>query len=329
MASVHLLSVAARSGTPWPYAFDDLERMQRSAAADRFGAHRLTDDPAAADIILFVENCDPARHYLEVRRHPVYRAHRDRCFLFSRHDFPVPFLPGIYASINRRWYDPQRTRSGFYLDVFDKSFLAEAPGPTTRDYLYSFIGQLSTDPIRAALAGLSHPAQFVFDTSPYWPYADLPEDTRQALETQYVDVARRSNFVLCPRGRGVSSIRLFEMMRMGRAPVIIADDWVPPDGPDWDQFSLRVPEAEIGALPALLTARADDALEMGARARTAWTDWFSPSAAFHRTTNWCLDLQATRSAATWRTPYRVGRQLAHPKYLRSALRTAFDYARLA
>ena len=329
MASVHLLSVASQSDAPWAYAFDDLNRMRRSADADRFGTHRLTDDPAAADIILFVENCDPGRHYLEVRRHPVYQTHHDRCFLFSRHDFPIPFLPGIYASINRRWYDPERTRSGFYLDVFDKSFLAEEPSTTDREYLYSFIGQLSTDPIRAALADLSHPSQFVFDTSPYWPYADLPADTRQALEDQYVDVARRSRFVLCPRGRGVSSIRLFEMLRMGRAPVIIADDWVPPAGPDWDRFSLRVPEANVADLPALLEAQASDAIEMGARARTAWEEWFGPEAAFHRVTNWCLELQAARPAATWQTPYRVGRQLAHPTYLRSFVRTALDYTRTA
>jgi hypothetical protein len=329
MASVHLLSVAARSAAPWPYAFDDLQRMHRSAAADRFGVHRLTDDPAAADIILFVENCDPARHYLEVRRHPVYRAHRDRCFLFSRHDFPIPFLPGIYASINRRWYDPERTRSGFYLDVFDKAFLTETSAATDREYLYSFIGQLSTDPIRAALTELTHPAQFVFDTSDYWPYADLPDDTRQALEAQYVEVARQSRFVLCPRGRGVSSIRLFEMMRMGRAPVIIADDWVPPSGPDWDRFSLRVPEARVGDLPALLEARAEEAVEMGLHAQAAWNDWFAPGAAFHRVADWCLELQATRPATRWRTPYRVGRQLTEPKYFRSALRTAIDYARPA
>lgn len=328
MASVHLLSAAAQSSTPWPYALDDLNRMRRSAAADRFGVHGLTDDPSAADIILFVENCDPVRHYLEVRRHPVYQAHGDRCFLFSRHDFPIPFLPGIYASISRRWYDPDRTRSGFYLDVFDKSFLPDEASPTDRTYLYSFIGQLSTDPVRAALADLSHPDQFLFDTSSFWPYAELSSDTRTELETQYVEVAQKSRFVLCPRGRGASSIRLFEMMRMGRAPVIIGDEWVPPSGPDWSSFSIRVPESEIPMLPALLEARAKDAIDMGARARAAWDAWFSPEAAFHRVTDWCLEMQGTRTSP-WRAPYRVGRQLVHPKYLRSSLRTAVNYARAA
>ncbi|MFO8100167.1 MAG: exostosin family protein [Salinibacter sp.] len=302
--------------------------MRRSAETDRFGVHRLADAPSDADVILFVENCDPVRHYLEVRRHPVYRAHGPRCFLFSRHDFPIPFLPGVYASISRRWYDPARTRSGFYLDVFDKSFLPDAMPTADRTYLYSFIGQLSTDPVRTALANLSHPDQFVFDTSSYWPYADLPADTRAELETQYGEVARQSRFVLCPRGRGASSIRLFEMMRMGRAPVIISDEWVPPSGPDWSAFSIRVAESDIPGLPALLEARADDAIAMGRRARAAWDEWFSPESAFHRVTNWCLDLQNTQTSP-WRTPYRVGRQLAHPTYLRSFMRTAFDYARRA
>ena len=329
MARVHLLSVAPHAASPWPYALDDLNRMRQSAAADGFGVHRLTDDPAEADVILFVENCDPARHYLEARRHPVYQAHQEKCFLFSRHDFPIPFLPGVYASIARPWYDPSRTRSGFYLDVFDKSFLPDDAASTERSYLYSFIGQLATDPVRRTLADLSHPDQFVFDTSSYWPYADLPARTRTKLETQYVDVAQQSRFVLCPRGRGVSSIRLFEMMRMGRAPVIIADDWVPPAGPAWDTFSVRVAEADLEHLPEILEPRADAAIEMGRRARATWERWFGPEAAFHRVADWCLELREAQATSRWHTPYRLGRQLVQPTYLRSFLRTALDYARHA
>lgn len=321
MASAHILSVADQQPDAWPYALDERDRLRRAAVLDRFGVHAYTPDPATADVIVFVENCDTTRHYWAVRRHPVYRAHRDRCFLLSRNDFPVPFLPGIYPSIERRWYDPSRTRSGFYLDVFDKDFVRPAPADQPRPYLYSFIGQLATDPIRSALAELDHPDQFIFDTSSYWPYADLPDETRQALETQYTDVAAQSRFVLCPRGRGASSIRLFEMMRMGRAPVIISDDWVPPVGPDWASFSIRVPEGNIDRLPSLLAARADEAVAMGRAARAAWTDWFAPETAFHRVVEWCLDLRASAPASAWTTPLRVARQLTDPTYLRPFLRT--------
>jgi len=323
MATVHLLSAAAHSASPWAYAFDDLHRMRRSAAADRFGVHALTDDPAAADVILFVENCDPIRHYFEVRRHPVYRALADRCFLFSRHDHPVPFLPGVYASIPRRWHDPARTRGGLYLNAFDHPFIEYSSAPVARDYLYSFIGQVGTHPLREAMMGLPDDEGFLFDTTPYWPYAELDDETRRALERQYVDVATRSAFVLCPRGRGASSIRLFEMMRMGRAPVIVSDEWTPPEGPDWDTFSVRVAEGDLDSLPEILRTRADDAAAMGERARRCWENWFSEEATFHRVTNWCLDLRAEH-APRWAAPWsHVGPQLLRPLYLRTFVRGAY------
>ncbi len=36
-----------------------------------------------------------------------------------------------------------------------------------------------------------------------------------------------------PRGIGASSVRIFEAMRAGRAPVIISDDWIVPPVGDW------------------------------------------------------------------------------------------------
>ena len=324
MATVHLLSAAARASSPWEYAFDDLDRMRRSAAADRFGVHTLTDDPTAADVILFVENCDPMRHYLEVRRHPVYRADPERCFLFSRYDYPVPFLPGVYASIPQRWHDPARTRGGLYLNAFDHPFIEYTPASIARTHLYSFIGQVGTHPLREALMDLPDDEGFLFDTTPYWPYAELDDETRDALEQQYVDVAARSAFVLCPRGRGASSIRLFEMMRMGRAPVILSDEWTPPDGPDWNAFSVRVAEKDVARLPHLLRERADEAEAMGERARRCWEDWFSVEATFHRVTDWCLALKTERPARLGAPWSYVLPQLMRPQNLRPFLRTAYE-----
>lgn len=325
MASVCLLSVASESNRPWDHALDDLDRLKRAADRDRFGTHRTTEDPDAADLILFVENCDTITHYFEALQHPVYRAHPEKCYLFTRNDIVVPFLPGIYASIPRRWYDPARTRTGFYLDIFDKDFLPDASSDVPRDYLYSFVGQMTTHPVREKIGALSHPSQCLRDTSAYWPYGELDEDTQQRLEDQYVDVARRSRFVLCPRGRGVSSIRLFEMMKMGRAPVIISDEWVPPEGPAWEEFSIRVPEADVDRLPALLQNHADEAVQMGQRAHEAWEEWFAPQSCFHRVIEWCLDIDAAQARSSWDTTQTLTRQLLRPVYLRQFLRTAANY----
>ena len=48
---------------------------------------------------------------------------------------------------------------------------------------------------------------------------------------RFRSVMGRSRFVLCPRGKGTSSIRLYEALAYGCVPVIISDDWVAPAGP--------------------------------------------------------------------------------------------------
>ena len=40
----------------------------------------------------------------------------------------------------------------------------------------------------------------------------------------------------------MSSIRIFEMMEAGIAPVIMSNNWLPPVGPSWEEFALFVPE---------------------------------------------------------------------------------------
>ena len=65
----------------------------------------------------------------------------------------------------------------------------------------------------------------------------------------YLSTLLDSRFVLCPRGYGTSSYRLFETMRLGRVPVIISDEWVPPLGPSWLNCSIRISEKRVRELP--------------------------------------------------------------------------------
>ena len=60
-------------------------------------------------------------------------------------------------------------------------------------------------------------------------------------------------------------------MQLGRVPVILADDWVPSEGPPWQDFSIRVSE-----LPEILEPLRRDAAEMGRAARAAWEQWMKP-----------------------------------------------------
>lgn len=323
MAHVLLLSAAPSNDPDRPYAHDELERMRRSAACDKFGVHALTDDPVAADVILFVEEAGDTRHYPEVRRHPYVRKFREKCFLFTEADHALPVLPGIYASAEKRWYTPTRMRSGPYLRPFTHDFLKYTPEPVERDYLYSFVGAFTNHPIRKAIARLDHDRQYLFDTTPYWPYGELSSEEQSKLEQRYVDVSRRSRFILCPRGRGASSYRLFESLRMGRPPVILSDAWVPPEGPDWASCSVRVPERRTPDLPAILQDYADEAVAMGRRARRVWDDWFSEAATFHRSVEWCLAIQRTRPLPEAVLRYTVLLHLLRPLHAKVVLKKMF------
>ena len=82
-----------------------------------------------------------------------------------------------------------------------------------------------------------------------------------------------------PRGIGPTTNRLFEVMRMGRSPVIIADDWARPPGPDWDSFAVFVKESDLDLIPDILEPLSSRAEEMGQKAHLAWEAWFSPDVA--------------------------------------------------
>ncbi len=298
MAGVDLLS-AVDAGADGGHGHDELRKMRAHAAADRFGVHTVVDDPSAAEIVLFVESSAAAGAYFErVRRHPVYRARRDRCYLFSSTDRIVPVLPGVYASLERSWYWPGWTRSGMYLGIHETDELRYRPDAATT-YLFSFVGSSATHRVRRGVVRLTHPESRIIDTA---VERRLDDDASRA---RYGEILAGSAFVLCPRGGGPATFRLFETMMLGRAPVVISDEWVPPAGPRWDELAVRVRERDLAHVPALLEERRGEAAAMGAAARAAWLEWFAPEAAFHRTVEWCLELAPA-------APARAGARRALP-----------------
>ena len=315
MASVHLLSASGSGSQPDAIGSHDLGHMQAAAAADRFGVHHVVADPAAADLILFVETHYAAGHYFQgVRNHPVYREFKSKSYLFSSADKVIPFLPGVFASIESRWYRAPWTRSGHYVDVKERDALRyeQPPAPS---HLFSFVGASDNHPLRERVLGLAHPGALLIDASAESAAVERRErspELQAEWREGFARSIRESAFVLCPRGGGTSTRRIFETMMLGRVPVIVSDQWVAPAGPAWPSFSLRVPERRAESIPALLEARAGEAEAMGARARAEWLEWFSEAASFHRTVGWCLDLARFERRRRGVRRYRPHLQLLRP-----------------
>jgi hypothetical protein len=312
MASVYLTSsnsVANDTRT------DNFSQLRRSALTGRAPTHHVVATPEEADIILFSNSLFV--NQADIRSHFLTKKFAEKIFVYSTTDRQVPFFPGVYACTERRWYIPAHMRSGFYIKVLDHDWIRPSPINEEAPYLFSFCGSFDTHPFRARMASLNDPRGFIRDTSNDDGRAfGKSADTYQRWHAEYFRILKDSMFVLCPRGADPSSFRIFEAMKAGRAPVIIADEWEPPVGPNWNEFSLRVPEARLGDVPQILENFVDRATEMGCRASQSWERWFSMEAAFQTIVTWCVQILEAQQHRGVLQRCRPLLQLARPYFFR-------------
>jgi hypothetical protein len=256
-----------------------LDSLLAYAPLDRIGRHELCNDSAEADAILFVENTQfDDVFFRQLRQHPLVADNAEKVFMYNEMDRPWDVLPGLYCSMTRRHLDPCRHRAFAYLN---------SPNPYISDvheisadtrWLYSFMGSMS-HASRRHIMRLKHPDGLVRDTSDFNVWNSTAEEMI-VRGREYATALAASQFVLCPRGIGVSSIRLYETLESGRVPVIISDQWVPPPETDWS-FAIQVEERRIITIPGLLSSLASEARERGEAARQAWLLHYAPDTLFN------------------------------------------------
>ncbi len=252
--------------------------------------HEVSANPAEADLILLLGSF--GRDAQSLLGHPLYKAYSGRCSVYTEDDNYLPLAPGVYCSARR----DAHTRAGRVFSYsyvsrngrYRNSYLAESSSEAQRwatvgkKYLFSFQGG-STSMLRKRLFNIEfgRPDVLIENTSKYYHWDDSQAD-RLDRQLAYAETVAASHFVLCPRGAGMGTIRFFEVMASGVAPVLLADDYELPPGPRWERFLLRVPERDIVRLPALLEAHAASAAERGRLAREAFLDHFSIEREFDR-----------------------------------------------
>ena len=279
-----------------PYTDLPVDTFEWCSRVDRIGSHQLTDDPNNADLILFTQ-CHMVDWRLRaIREHPVARAHWDRVAVYDERDRPWRSFPGVYVSMPAPTFDERRQRSWSYARTPDVS--ADEPEP---DLLFSFIGS-PTSPCREPILALRHPHAVIEEVRDFmfWD-TDQPnhEDRRERFRT----ILARSRFVLCPRGRGTSSIRLYETLAAGRVPVIISDEWSPPAGPDWESCSIRWPEGHVSGLVAAIEERDTEWPALSAAAAETYDMYFAQEVVFDRIVGLCGELQRRGSRPD--SPHRL------------------------
>lgn len=267
--------------------FAGIEKNQRR---DRVGKHVRVADPADADVILFVDltlrvTCGDWR-LKALHENELVRKYPQKIMVFDESDDPWPQLPGVYVNLPKSIFDASRQRAGAYSGLLNE--LVSDGTEVEPDLLFSFVGSRSHE-ARNAIFELNHP-RAVIDRNHLNMFTSEPGDEMVERKRQFAQITARSKFVLCPRGIGTSSIRMFECLCAGRVPVIVSDDWVAPVGPRWDDFSLRIRENEIARLPQFLEENEPRFESMSAAARTAYSEWFAPDIWWHRLGELCAEL---------------------------------------
>jgi Exostosin family len=258
----------------------------KSATNCPFNIHRVVDSPNEADAIIFI-------HRGKIMGNDLLKTHFSKSFLISEADFPIDYMRGIYTCIPCEKFKTRRHHAYCYSipanDFIEELFNSSDNQP---DLIFSFIG-FPNSPLRKSMfkrnlfANL--PNVLIENTSWFntWNHDDPNKGKTQKY---YAEILKRSQFVLCPRGNGTATFRLYETMQMGRVPVIISDQWVPPMGPAWQEFSIRVSQDRIAEIPDILDGFKHRHIEMGKLARQAWEQWFSPDVQFHRIAEYVSDL---------------------------------------
>ena len=94
----------------------------------------------------------------------------------------------------------------------------------------------------------------------------------------FVNVTLNSKFALCPRGYGLNSFRLYEVMQLQTIPVIITNDFYLPwkDELNWEEFSVLISEEQIPYITEILLNYSDDKInQMRNKLNQIYNEYFS------------------------------------------------------
>ncbi len=152
--------------------------------------------------------------------------------------------------------------NGVRIKPFPYYAVVGTPPAEHKDIFYSFIG-CQTHVVRDKIFRMKHPSNTVIKKRPggwalpasirtYWDEEYVSMRSEWAAE--YRNVLSRSRFSLCPRGNEPGSIRFYESLQAGAIPILLADTWRLPEGPDWNSCIIRVPERNVERIPEILAA---------------------------------------------------------------------------
>ena len=141
-----------------------------------------------------------------------------------------------------------------------------------KDIFASFVGSI-THNIRGALYDvLAINKEYFIDVKRWTPSIST------LAQNNFLDIMKRSDFSLCPRGYGSTSYRLYESMQLDSIPVYISDEfWLPwEDEIDWHSFCIFINPHRLHEIDPILSSISDEEKkEMRKAMKLAYNKYFT------------------------------------------------------
>jgi hypothetical protein len=237
--------------------------------------YELAKNADDADLILLMESATYKwrNHTENLVKDPLLLRHSDKVLTYNFQDGAAGFLDGVYVHTeksrfilghHKSWSTLWPHNEEIYL-VTDERIAARKPTKfaTFRGSISHRFRQKLIDQYKGR-----YKEGFEVTRIDRWYDHVLGE------KRSYIDEILDSKFVLCPRGICSYAPRFMEAMALGRVPVLLADDWVAPEGLDLEAVSVVVPQKDYKHLPEILRAKEHLIEELGANGRAYWKQHF-------------------------------------------------------
>jgi len=207
---------------------------------------------------------------------PILGKYAHKTYTINTDDCATGLIRGLYTSMPKQRYLPTFHKAVPYCTFPNELILdplPEHPAPPT--HLAAWRGNTKSHKIRPQIIALGKRDKRVLAESTASWYNHQEDEKRQ-----YIDTLRKGKFTLCPRGLSPVSYRIFESMALGICPVILSDEYIYPDGPEWEKFALILPESKINEVANILEKEEYRYQELGACARKNWEEFMHPEKVF-------------------------------------------------
>ncbi|QIL75602.1 exostosin family protein [Hymenobacter sp. HDW8] len=229
--------------------------------------------PTDADILLIQENNSfkNFNYITSILEDPLLCNCYHKVYTINTDDCATGLFRGLYTSLPKSRFNSNLYAAVPYLKYPNELVFLNNKQEIEPNYLASWRGNTKSNSVRSKLfRALSSIPSIHLEKTDSWLNHSFEE------KQTYVELIQQAKFSLCPAGWAPVSFRIYESMALGKCPVIIADNFVPPKGPNWSDFALFFPEKHIANLYSFLLQHEESHQILGSKAQEEWNRFFSP-----------------------------------------------------